>query len=163
PRNQDVVANLAYARRSAKDAISPPEPSAIVRTAFFWHYAFAPDELAAALVALNLVFWSLAAWRLFRRRSEVLLWSCLAVLAAVIAVGGSIGARALAPQRVGVVVPLELEARSSYSANSVARFKLHAGSEVRLEELVDGWARVSLPEGEGGWVEADSIEVVELF
>ncbi|MEE2775760.1 MAG: tetratricopeptide repeat protein, partial [Acidobacteriota bacterium] len=46
PRNQDVVANLAYARRSAKDAISPPEPSAIVRTAFFWHYAFAPDELA---------------------------------------------------------------------------------------------------------------------
>lgn len=162
PRNQDVAANLAYARRSAKDAISPPESSALVRTAFFWHYSFDRDELVRALVVLNLGLWCLAGWRLFRPGSELLLWSCLGVLILVVAVGGSIGARALVPQRVAVVVPLELEARSSYAADSVVRFKLHAGSEVRLEEVAGDWARVSLPDGEGGWVEADGIEVVEL-
>jgi tetratricopeptide (TPR) repeat protein len=161
PRNQDVRANLAFARKSARDAVAPPEPPMVWRTIFAWHYALAPAELWLALVVLNLVLWALLALRLWRRH-EALTWAAAIAGVLVVACGASLALRSVAPSRVAVVVPREVEVRSGLRDDTVLRFKLHAGSEVAVREERDGWLRIALPDGEQGWIQAEAAEVVEL-
>ena len=59
PRDADVAANLAFARKNVTDALEAPGPSDIARTALFWHYALGPSERWMALVVLNLLLWPL--------------------------------------------------------------------------------------------------------
>ena len=58
-------------------------------------------------------------------------------------------------------MPQQIPAHSAPDTESVTRFKLHAGSELRLRERRDGWLRIALPEGEQGWIQDDWAEVVE--
>jgi hypothetical protein len=161
PRDQDVRANLAFARKSARDAVAPPEPPMVWRTIFAWHYALAPAELWLALVVLNLVLWSLLALRLWRRH-EALTWAAAVAGVLVVACGVSLALRTVAPSRVAVVVPREVDVRSALRDDTVVRFKLHAGSEVVVREERDGWLRIALPDGEQGWIQVEAAEVVEL-
>ncbi|HVR30357.1 MAG TPA: SH3 domain-containing protein [Thermoanaerobaculia bacterium] len=161
PRDQDVRANLAFARKNARDALQPAEPPAAMRTVFAWHYALAREELWAVAAALNLLLWSLLALRLWRPR-EWLGWAVAAVIVLLLACGGSLAVRDLAPRRVAVVVPHQVEVRTGTRDDAVVRFELHAGSEVRVREERDGWLRVALPDGEQGWVQSGAVEVVEL-
>jgi tetratricopeptide (TPR) repeat protein len=160
PRDQDVRANLAFARKSAKDALAPPAPSPVVATLFFWHYGLGRAELAAAAAALNLLFWGFLAARLWRRRSEALRWAAIVTLILLAAVGSSLAVHLLAPARVAVVVPQEVDVRSGTSADTVVRFKLHAGTEVRALERREGWLRIALPDGQQGWLPREHAELV---
>ncbi len=161
PRDQDVAANLAYARKSARDAVAPPEPAAVRRTLFAWHYALSRAELWTAVVVLNALLWSLLALRLWRR-SEALAWGAVVIGVLLAAAVASVALRQLAPTRVAVVVPREIDARAGNQSDSVVRFKLHAGSEVLVRDQSDGWLRIVLPSGEQGWIEASHAEIVEL-
>ena len=161
PRNQDVRANLAFARRSAKDAIAPPTPSATLSTLLFWHYNFSRSELAFTVLGLNLLFWLALALHLFRRRSEVLRWATFALLLLLLATAGSLAAHYFFPSRIAVVIPQEIDAHNGPDTESVVRFKLHAGTEVAVKDRRQGWLRVALPEGQQGWIQKDWAEVVE--
>ncbi len=161
PRDEDVRANLEFARQSTQDALAAPGPSPVVSTLFFWHYGLSRSELARAALILNVVFWAILAARLYRRRSEVLRWVTFLVLLPLAAVLASLAIRVLGPQRVAVVVPQEIEAQSGPGGDSVVRFKLHAGAEVALRGRRDGWLRIALPDGSQGWIEAEHAEVVE--
>jgi tetratricopeptide (TPR) repeat protein len=161
PRDQDVSANLAYARRSARDAVAPPEPPVVWRTVFAWHYVLSRAEVWIAVVALNALLWSLLALRLWRR-AEALTWAAV-VTGVLLAVGvASLVMHELSPTRVAVVLPREIDARAGHESDSVVRFKLHAGSEVLVRDENEGWLRIVLPSGEQGWIEAEQAEVVEL-
>jgi len=155
-----VAANLAFARRSTKDALAPPGPSPWLSTLFFWHYELSRRELAWAVLLLNLLFWSALAALLFRRRSPTLRWTAGALLLLLAATGGSLAVRHLWPTRVGVVLPQEIDAVSGPGSEAVVRFKLHAGTEVRVEDERGDWVRISLPDGQQGWVAADHVTVV---
>ena len=48
------------------------------------------------------------------------------------------------------------------TTDAVVRFVLHGGSEVRIEDESDGWLRVSLPDGQQGWMERRNLEVFQL-
>lgn len=160
PRDQDVRANLAFARRSARDALAPPAPSPWVSTLFFWHFQMSHRELAWAVVALNLVLWTLLALWLLKRRSELLPWLLGGVLLVLLALGGSLLVHELWPQRVAVVLPPEIDARSGPGADAVVRFKLHAGTELAVENVSERWVRIVGPENQQAWIEADQVEVV---
>jgi len=160
PRNQDVRANLEFARRTTKDALAPPAPSPWVSTLFFWHFQMSRRELAWMVVALNFLLWGLLALWLFRRGSELLPWLLGAVLLFLLGSGGSLLVHELWPQRVAVVLPPEIEARSGPGADAVVRFKLHAGTEVAVEDVTDGWVRIAGPDGEQAWVEDGQVAVV---
>lgn len=162
PRNEDTRANLAFARKSTTDAIAPPAPPAILATLFFWHYNLGRGELALVVIIFNLLFWGLLAVRMFRRGNEVLRWATMIALILLLATTVSLGLRHLMPQRIAVVVPQEIEAYTAPDATSVPRFRLHAGTEVRIEDNRDGWLRVRLPTGQQGWIEGGWAEVVEL-
>jgi hypothetical protein len=43
----------------------------------------------------------------------------------------------------------------------VVRFKLHAGTEVKVKDRRPGWLRIVLPDGQQGWVEEQWTELVE--
>lgn len=160
PRNGDVKANLTFARQSARDAITPPVPSVAMRTLFFWHFGLSRPELLNLLLASNLLFWALLALRLFVRRSEVLQWALIGVLIVVVAFGVSVSVRYLRPDRVAVVTASEIEAHSGTAEDTLVRFKLHAGSELKMVEEREGWLRVELPDAQQGWIESRYAEVV---
>ena len=161
PRDEDVQANLDFARQTTQDALAAPGPSAVVSTLFFWHYGLSRSELARAALVLNVLFWGILALRLFRRRSEVLRWATFLFLIPLVAVLASLTIRTVDPQRVAVVVPQEIEAQSGPGGDAVVRFKLHAGAEVALRGRRDGWLRIALPDGQQGWIEAEHAELVE--
>jgi hypothetical protein len=131
------------------------------RTLFAWHYALAPIEVWLAAGMLNVVFWGLLALRLWRR-SEVLSWLTVISGVLLLASVGSLAQHHFAPWRVAVVVPREVDARSGLHQDTVVRFKLHAGSEVRVREEREGWLRIVLPTGDQGWIPTEAAEVVEL-
>jgi hypothetical protein len=162
PRDEDVQANLTFARSSAKDALAPPAPSPVMRTLLFWHYGLSRSELVVGLITLNLLFWGALILRLFLRESELLRWSVIVLLLLVLAAGGSLAVRIVRPARVAVIVPQEIDVRSGTSPDTVIRFKLHAGTEVRAVDVQDGWIRIALPDGQQGWIEEDHAELVSL-
>jgi hypothetical protein len=161
PRDQDVSANLAFARKSARDAVAPPGPPVVWRTVFAWHYVLPRAELWTAVVVLNALLWTVLALRLWWR-SEALTWAA-AVTGVLLSVGiGSLVMHELSPTRVAVVLPREIDARAANQSDSVVRFKLHAGSEVLVRDENGGWLRIVLPSGEQGWIEAKQADVVDL-
>jgi SH3-like domain-containing protein len=161
PRDEDVQANLAFARQSTKDALSPTEPSAVLSTLFFWHYGLSLKELQVVVLSLNLLFWGVWAIRLFHQDSEVLRWIFILLLVLLVATAGSLFVHQFFPLQVAVVVPQEIEARTAPDPESVVRFKLHAGTEVKVKDRRPGWLRIVLPDGQQGWVEEQWTELVE--
>jgi tetratricopeptide (TPR) repeat protein len=161
PRDQDVAANLAFARKSARDAIRPPEPGAVARTLFFWHYGLSRAELATVFAVVNLLLWTVLVLRLYRRGSELLRWTLMALAIVLVAVGASLAVHHLWTPAVAVIVPQEIDVRSGTHERDVVLFKLHAGTEVRLVDRREGALRIALPEeGQGGWIDAEHAEVV---
>lgn len=161
PRDEDIRANLSFARESTKDAIAPPEPSPVMSTLMFWHYRMSRAELAGLAIVLSVLFWSLASVRLLRRRSEILGWTLIAVLGLLLGTLGSLAGHRLLSQPVAVVVPQEIDAFTAPDTESVVRFKLHAGTEVRVRDERQGWLRIVLPDNQQGWIEAVWAEVVD--
>ncbi len=161
PRDEDAMANLTFARRSARDEIAPPEASVLLRTALFWHYSLAPDEIFRSAVLVGLGFWIVLAVRLWRPASEVLRWSAGCLLTVGLALGGSLAAHAVFVVPIAVVVPQEIDLHAAAGDDSVVRFRLHAGTEVRVIEQRPEWIRIELPDGQRGWSRREYLEVVE--
>lgn len=160
PRSSDLAANLAFARQSAKDALPPPEPSKIASTLFFWHYRLSRHELAWVAVLANALLWLALCLRLLRGRTEGLTWAAWACGLVLVAAGSSLAVRSASPTQVAVIVPAEVEVKSSTDAKALTRFKLHAGSELRLEGRAGDWLRIELPDGEPGWIQHTDAAVV---
>jgi hypothetical protein len=162
PRDEDVRANLDFARKSAQDALQAPEPSPALRTLFFWHYGLSRAELLRAVVLLNFALWGVLSLLLYFRRSEVMRWSFMVLLILLVATASSLVVRVASPGQVAVVIAQEVDAHSGTSTDTVVRFKLHAGSEVRALEVRDGWIRIALPDGQQAWIQAEHAELLTI-
>jgi tetratricopeptide (TPR) repeat protein len=160
PRDQDLNANLTFARGTTTDDLEPPSTPALLRTLFFWHFGTSRAELVRALVVVDLLFFAVLAALLYRRRSEALRWVAGGLLVLLVVLATSTALRLLRPSRTAVVVVPEVEAYTGTTADSSVRFRLHAGTEVRALEQRDGWVRLRLPSGEQGWVAQEQVEVV---
>lgn len=161
PRDQDIRANLEFARKSTRDAISPPSPSPVLSTIFFWHFSLGSTELVTACIVVNLLFWTVAAVRLFWRPSTTLNWLLFVLLIPLAALTGSVFVHEVFPQSIAVVLPQEIDAHSGPSSDSVIRFKLHAGTEIEVRDRQEGWLRVELPDGQQGWIRSEWATLVE--
>jgi len=161
PRDEDMRANLAFARQTTRDAIAAPEPSPVLSTVLFWHYRLSRAELAMLAVVVSVVFWSLAILRLLKVDSEVLGWMLMALLVVLLGTLGSLAGHHLFSGSVAVVVPQEIDAFTAPDTDSVVRFKLHAGTELPIKDEREGWLRIVLPDDQQGWIEAVWAEVVD--
>ena len=161
PRDGDIRANLSFARQSARDAIAPPEASPVLSTLLFWHYGLSRSELAAVLVGVNILFWSVAALRLFHRESEILHWVLIGLLVVLVTVGGSVAAHQFVSRPIAVIVPQEIDAYSAPDSESVVRFRLHAGTEMLIKDEREEWLRIALPDEQQAWIERTWAEIVD--
>jgi hypothetical protein len=160
PRDQDVSANLQFARSTITDDVEPPATPALLRTLFFWHFGLSRAELVRAMVIIDVLFFCALGMWLFRRSSEALRWTAGGLLVLLVVFSTSTALRLLRPQRTAVVVAPEVEAYTGTTADSSLRFRLHAGTEARAVDLREGWVRLRLPNGEQGWVPEEHVEVV---
>jgi hypothetical protein len=159
PRDEDVRANLDFARQSTKDAIEPPEPSEVLSTLFFWHFSLSHRELAVGLLAVNLLFWSVLGLGLVRPNRELIRWTSFLLLVLLLTLAASLLVHRFADRPVAVIVAQELNVHTAPEESSVVRFKVHAGTELRVQDQRQGWVRVSLPDGQQGWVSEGWVEL----
>jgi tetratricopeptide (TPR) repeat protein len=163
PRNSDVRANLSYARAQARDALAPAEPSPVVRSLFFWHYALSYHELVYVTAAVHGLFWLALGLRVWYR--QVAAWRLASYVLGTmwVAVGCSLLLRSRFPQEIMVVNNREIEVHSGTSYDTVVRFKLHEGTQGRVVDTEDTWLRIELSDGKQGWVPAGDVVKITLY
>ena len=158
PRDEDVLANLQFARTSARDAIAAPDPGAVPRTLVFWHFGFSRVERIWIAVVAGLAFWSAIALVLLRRAAATRRWLAAVGGVVLIAMLASLAFDWWRGASVAVVLAPQVDARTAPEASGVVRFKLHAGTEVRALEERGDWILIALPDGERGWIESRFVE-----
>lgn len=161
PRDEDIRANLQFARTSARDALEVPDAGPVVRTLAFWHFSFSTVERTWLAVVGSVFFWlGLAVARVEKQRGGSRAGLTVAAVAGLllVATAGSLAVERWHGERVAVVLPAEVDAHAAPRAEAVVRFKLHAGSEVRLTGENPGWVLIELPDGERGWLEERFVE-----
>ncbi|MCX6355927.1 MAG: tetratricopeptide repeat protein [Candidatus Aureabacteria bacterium] len=154
PRDQDIIANLDYARSLLEEKIEPRQISWFLRQ---WEGAVGFFTLAELRTAAVVIYWILCAILIvfiYARPLRPYLVKVMGVLILIlIAVGAGMGSRAyLEGQEQAVILLKEVKVRYGPSDNDVIAFVLHEGSAVKIENVKDSWYQVSLPDGKAGWI-----------
>jgi hypothetical protein len=162
PRNEDLEANLGYARQQAEDRIEPAS-SVVLRKIFFWYDRFSVKEMAWIFLVCNLIFWSGLALRLFVRRPAVN-WLVIASLLCGLTTGGTVAMRMLNEHlhQPAVVIVREVSVRSGMDPESTTLFTLHNGAEVSVEKTSADWLLVSIASGKKGWIRKEQVGLAVL-
>ena len=132
----------------------------ISATLFFWHFRLSHRELVFVLLAVNLVLWAVLAFGLIWPGRELIRWTSFTLLLVLLTLATSLFVHRFLDRPVAVIVPQEVAAHTAPDETSVIRFKLHAGTELRVQDERQGWVRVSLPDGQQGWVGEEWVELV---
>jgi len=159
PRDEDVAANLEYARFLALDRIEGEE-ARTDRRVEGWLDRVTPGEA----FRLSGILWALAGiaatlWQLDARRRDF--WRRLAATLAagwVVMFAGAWAVRHRAASvREAVVLAREAEVRSAPGPTFPTAFVLHEGAEVVVEGARGEWTEISLPGDLRGWIESRRI------
>lgn len=161
PRDSDIQANLAFARKSTKDAMAPPSPSPVQQTLFFWHYSLTYHEVGWVFLIANALFWLLLIFLRFFQGTELLRWVAALMFAVMLATGSSFLLRAWKPKTIAVIAAHELDVRSGISQDATVLFKLHKGTEALVRDRQQHWVRIELSDKKQGWVKQEEIIEVE--
>jgi tetratricopeptide (TPR) repeat protein len=161
PRFADLEMNLKYARQETRDKIEDKSYRQLLQTIFFWYYRLNTRELLIGLLSLNLIFFLLASIKMYTQ-SDALKWLLIVAGIVYLLNVGSAAARLYQDkfQQSGVVVGEEIEVRSGSSLNHVVLFKLHAGTEIRIEEVEADWLKIALPDGKIGWTPQKGLGII---
>jgi tetratricopeptide (TPR) repeat protein len=159
PRDDDIAANLEYARFLALDAIEGEEARTDLKVET-WLDRITPGE--AARVAAGL--WILAglaavAWQLtdgpgrrWRRAAAglLILWGLALVVVLAVDLRRRSGEEA-------VVLAREIPVRNGPGETFETAFVLHEGAEVVVEGDRGRWTEISLPGDLRGWIDSEAI------
>jgi Flp pilus assembly protein TadD len=158
PRDEDVAANLEYARFLALDATE--EGAATDRKSEGWTARILPEEIFRwAPLVFSLAALAAIASQLGRRIASsarrVALF--LGVLWAITLAAGAGLAMWNAGEPEAVVLAREAEVRNGPGATFATAFVLHEGAEVVIEGERGEWIEISLPGDLRGWIEARQV------
>ncbi len=59
-----------------------------------------------------------------------------------------------------IVMDAFVQAKSSPAENGTDKFVLHEGSKIIIEENLNNWAKIKLPDGNIGWIPESSFEII---
>ena len=165
PGDRNLARNLRTAREARQDTFEEGQSAKVMRTLLFWHYDIQPGTRSMLFGGLSLLFWGLAALRLFRPK-----WSpgwALGLFGGLsILFLGSLAFEAATQtsQQAGVLLAPQVIARTGDGQSYEPSFKepLHAGTEFVLLEVRDEWNHIELPDGRQCWIPTDSASLVAL-
>ena len=166
PRDDDVKANLDFARGQTLDVLETGE-APFIRFVTGLLFRFTTGELGAVALASWLLFsGSLLLAMIGPRRWLAWARPAALVTAVLLLLGaGSLAGRLYvdSTSREAVIVVEEVDVLSGPGNRYNPEFTLHAGAETGLVERRGAWARIALPGGSlQGWVPAASVEEVEV-
>ena len=164
PRDDDIRANLRFARHLKKDREPHADDSAIWTLLARAYMYPTENELCAALTLFALGVLGLGAWRLWRDMETGTLWRGLlaASCALTVAAGLYLGSRIyrLESDAAAVVTVEQAIARSGPDAQQTTVFVIHEGTTVHVERQEGAWSLIRLPSGLGGWISSGDVTVI---
>jgi len=164
PRDEDVRANLRFARHIKKDRQPSVDDKAVWRGLSRLYMYPTEDELCVAFLLLSLILFGVAVWRLRHDLDTGRTWRRLFRLSCALTVvaGVYLGARIYQLESAidAVITVEQAKARSGPDPEQTVNFIVHEGTTVHVERLEGDWSLVRLPSGLGGWVSsADLTEI----
>lgn len=168
PRDEDILANLEYARFLRTDKIKPPDVSWQIRLITAPYRNLSVNEhalLSLALFTVLILLFSILAslpegtsrekLKKLKNATAVVL-ICLSIQ--IFATGLKTWSESAVAR--GVVVEKRVSAFSAPSPDSEKIFELHDGVELRLDRMENGFVLAGLPSGWSGWIAFSSLEKI---
>lgn len=170
PGNEDVRANLQFARSLSPLQIEPSPVSSVAHMLFFWHFRTASHSRLTAAIIVYVAFWILLIIKLRSGRpNSALSWTAATCAFIALVVGGSAVLDLLNAKyhKEGVTIADSSILRKGNGEGYQPQLvnPLPQGVEMQIIESrddIDGqtWHHVELPDGKNGWIRADHIEVI---
>ncbi|MEE2959329.1 MAG: tetratricopeptide repeat protein [Myxococcota bacterium] len=161
PRFADLQANLKTARAEVRDAIDSEEESILTAILFFWYYKLSPSEFGMVAVLANLTFALLLIAAMYLPRNEYIPWLQKITVLLLITSSASFLCRTYFPRKIAVVQASEASVFSGTSNETTVLFKVHSGTEMRVQQSAPGWVRVKVNDQQG-WLPETEVDVVSL-
>ena len=165
PSNEDIKHNIAFANLQITDKIEVLPEIFIVR----WWNALSRSMTSNGWAVMAVVFaalfaLSVALMLVSRRRWLSVSSVVLAVVSLLIAIFSLIFASKEAKRYVeqpeAIVMQSVVNAKGTPDESGTSLFVIHEGLKVVVTDRVGSWIEIRLPNGEKGWVEASSVEVI---
>ncbi|MBI2167071.1 MAG: BatD family protein [Candidatus Omnitrophica bacterium] len=158
PRDPDTLANLRYATSLLEYRIEDKRN---------WYFRaleavlrfFTREEIGVLFLGLGVLFWGSWAYLLYFRKGAPWGWRVKTVLVFLVLASGLWLFKEV-PLREAVVLKPKASVRYGPSYKDQVAFRLAEGMKVRLQKKLDSWNRVSLPNGETGWISDEEIEEI---
>ena len=164
PRDEDIEANLRFASYVREDRVEVEEENPLWRLAVAIYRLPTENELAVIFSGSFFALFGLAAWRLGRadlRKSHLWLPCSVATsLICFVAVLLLIARVRDASMDLAVVTVEEAIARSGPGIDQTVVFRIHEGTEMRLQRREDEWLLIRLENGLGGWMRSSDVTVI---
>lgn len=155
PRDEDLNANLRYARQLTKDKIETKQLVPFLKRFCFWYSKLNIRELFLVLLIVHALFWILALLKIVLR-NEYLNFIFFITLALTVVLGSSFAIKLYhySYGTAGVVLAKEVTVRSGNGINNTALFQLHDGAEFKITQQEGDWLKIELPDGKKGWIDS---------
>lgn len=163
PREMDLQVNLDYARKRLVDEVAETFSDYLNNTFFFWSSSINVSEYRLVLIIFSFFFWGYCLSLVIRKKRLVSTRIVISCLVFVYLIWGYvIKSDGEAPGEFGIILKPEVDVRASYLDKDKPLFQLHEGTKVRIIDSQDfgedqRWLRVSLPQGQKGWVLAGDV------
>jgi tetratricopeptide (TPR) repeat protein len=155
PRDEDLKANLSYARQLTKDRIEEKQFLPFLKEFCFWYSKLNLKELIIVFLIAHGIFWIVAIIRTFWKKEHQNL-ILLINLVLVVIIGCSLTLKIYNHiyNIEGIVLTKEITVRSGNGTNNTALFQLHDGAEFKIIKQDKDWIKIELKDGKRGWVES---------
>ena len=163
PRDEELKANLIYARQLTKDRIEAKQFLPFLKSFCFWYSQLNLKELLLVFLIAHALFWTFAIIRIFRRREHYKL-ILLINLVLVVVLGCSFSLKLYNYTYTidGVVLAKEITVRSGNGLTNTPLFQLHDGAELKIIEQNSDWYKIEVGEDKRGWVESKWVGKCQL-
>jgi tetratricopeptide (TPR) repeat protein len=165
PSNEDIKHNITYANLQITDKIEVLPELFIVR----WWNGLSKSMTVTGWAVMAVVFGaifalSIALMLASRRRWLSVTAVSLAFISLLIAIFSLIFAskenKRYVNQPEAIVMQSVVNAKGTPNESGTSLFVIHEGLKVAVTDRVGTWVEIKLPNGEKGWVEASSIEII---
>jgi tetratricopeptide (TPR) repeat protein len=163
PNDQDIIANIRFARSAIVDRILEPQQSFVEAIFKYLHNVLGLQTqlwLLLILLVILSAFFITGMYASAGVRLWIIYLSCIVFIAAS-SCGISAGIKIYTNEnaRYAVLITVSEDAKNQPNGNKVL-FTAHEGTKFRIRKQMGEWSLVSLPTGVSGWVQTSSLGII---
>lgn len=163
PKDVDTRENLELANSKIQDKIDTLPELFVTR----WIQSIQQWMTPAGWIILSIILFGLLLTALvivfigqdYSLRKYALIAAAILTLAGIFSiVNATITKHNVLIHDEAIVMPTMISVKSSPEAGSVEKFVLHSGTKVAIDDEVNGWLKISIADGNKGWLNETEIE-----